>query len=152
MWDLPCHGPITRSGLAKRHKVEEPEEPELESAEGEEDAEELGELIPQDTLVCALTGALRPDKPEERVLQSLVEQLHREYLVELSDMERDVKVQCLNENGKKKTVTVAIAVYEHSKPHDLAYIIRVALIAKSTAKVSGTSACDATTSRCACLA
>lgn len=123
--------------MAKRQKVSEVEEPELEPAEADEALrEESEEPLPQDTLVCALTGALRPDKPEERVLQSLVEQLHREYRVELSDMKRDVRIPCVNEEGKKKAVTVAIAVYAHGELHHLENIIRVALIAKATAKVS----------------
>src|SRR5690606_27180933 len=81
---------------------------------GAEDANEFddehlnddgGEPLPQDTLVCALTGEFKPDKPEERTLQSLIEQLHREYRVELADMERNVKVSCLDAAGKKKTIT-----------------------------------------------
>lgn len=101
--------------------------------------EEGGEPVPQDTLVCALTGELKLDKAEERVLQSLIEQLHREYHVELSDMERDVKVACHDGEGKKKTITVGIAVYEHGKPHDLENIIRVVLVAKASSKVSDTA-------------
>ena len=71
--------------------------------------EDGGEPIPQDTLVCALTGELKADKPEERVLQSLVEQLHREYRVEIDDMERDVKLACRDAADKKKTIAVSIA-------------------------------------------
>ncbi|MFI7026972.1 N-6 DNA methylase [Micromonospora sp. NPDC049900] len=98
--------------------------------------EESTELIPQDTLICALTAEFRPDKPEERVLQSLVEQLHREYRIELSDMKRDVKVPCIDAGGRRKTVAVAIAVYERAKPQELDSMIRVVLIVKATAKVS----------------
>ena len=124
--------------MAKRQKASEREEPELEPAAAADDVigEESEEPIPQDTLVCALTGELKPDKPEERVLQSLVEQLHREYRVDLSDMKRDVKIPCVNEEGKKKTVTVAIAVYAHGELQQLDNIIRVALIAKANAKGS----------------
>lgn len=42
----------------------------------------------------------------------------------------------MNEEGKKKAVAVGIAVYEHGKPHELANIIRVVLIAKANTKVS----------------
>lgn len=123
--------------MAKRQKVSELEEPEFDVAAADDAlGEESEEPIPQDTLVCALTGELRPDKPEERVLQSLVEQLHREYRVELLDMKRDVKVRCVDEQGKRKTVTVAIAVYAHGEPPELENIIRVALIAKANAKAS----------------
>ena len=111
-----------------------------ESVDSPSDAdEEGGEPLPQDTLVCALTGELKPDKPEERVLQSLVEQLHREYRVEIDDMERDVKLPCRDAADKKKTITVSIAVYEHGKPHDRDNIIRVVLVAKANAKSSDAS-------------
>ncbi|MGL3210962.1 HsdM family class I SAM-dependent methyltransferase [Bradyrhizobium sp. BR 1433] len=109
---------------------------------GEEDLNVLDgeggsdELIPQDTLICALTGQLKIDKPEERVLQSLIEQLHREYRVELSDMERDVRVACRDGAEKKKTVSIGVAVYEGGKSHTLDNLIRVVLVAKSSAKAS----------------
>lgn len=122
--------------MAKRQKVT-PEEPELDPAAADDGlGEEAEEPIPQDTLVCALTGDLRPDKPEERVLQSLVEQLHREYRVDLSDMKRDVRIPCVNEEGRRRTVTVAIAVFAHGAAHELDNIVRVALVAKVGAKVS----------------
>ncbi|WP_280153259.1 N-6 DNA methylase [Piscinibacter sp. XHJ-5] len=101
--------------------------------------EDSTELLAPDTLVCALTGELVPDKPEERVLQGLVEQLHREYRVELSDMEREVTLSCRDASGKKKTTTIAIAVYDHGKPHDDDNIIRVVLIGKANAKASDAS-------------
>jgi type I restriction enzyme M protein len=94
------------------------------------------EAIAPDTIVCALTEQLRIDRPEERVLQNFVEQLHREYRVELADMERDVRVPCQEAHGKKKSLTVGIAVFEHGKPHHVENIIRVVLIAKSNTKVS----------------
>ncbi len=123
--------------MAKRQKVTDLEEPELEPAAIDDGiSEESEEPIPQDTIVCALTGDLKPDKPEERVLQSLVEQLHREYRVDLSDMERDVRIPCVNEEGRRRTVTVAIAVFDHDEAHELDNIIRVALVAKIGAKVS----------------
>lgn len=79
-----------RTTVARRKKAKEPEEQAVTTTEPEDALldEDGGEPIPQDTLVCALTGDFRPDKPEERVLQSLVEQLHREYRVELADMDR----------------------------------------------------------------
>jgi len=103
---------------------------------GDDDA---SELIAPDTLVCALTGELVPDKPEERVLQSLIEQLHREYRIDLLDMRRDVKIACHDAAGKKRTVTIGIAVYDHGKPHDQSNIIRVVLVGKANAKGSDAS-------------
>lgn len=128
--------------MAKRKKQgDELHEVDVGAEDAAESDDELldedgAEPIPQDTLVCALTGEFKPDKPEERTLQSLIEQLHREYRVELADMERDVKVPCLNAAGKKKNIAVAIAVYEQGEPHELENIIRVVLVAKANAKVS----------------
>jgi type I restriction enzyme M protein len=116
---------------AREEEVVGEDSSEVELVDGDD-----GEIHSQDTVVCALTRELRPDRPEERVLQSFLDQLHREYLVEFSDMERDVKVPCLDAVEKKKTVAVAIAVYEHGRPHELENIIRVVLIAKANAKVS----------------
>ena len=122
--------------MPRRRKLKDDEQPNAEAPTSEvptpgDDAESVDgdgdeggdEPIPQDTLVCALTGEFKPDKPEERVLQSFVEQLHREYHVELLDMERDVRLACQDAAGKKKTVTVGIAVYEHGKPHEVNNII-----------------------------
>lgn len=127
----------------KQDKIEEPTSAtdstaagdDQDSTEGELD-EDGGEPIPQDTVVCALTGEHKLDKPEERVLQSLIEQLHREYRVEFADMQRDVRIACVDAAEKAKTVTVGIAVYEHGKPHEINNIIRVVLVAKANAKVS----------------
>jgi len=110
--------------------------PGLTSADGDEEA---GDLIAPDTLVCALTGELVADKPEERVVQSLIEQLHREYRVDLSDMVRDIKLSCVDVRGKKTTARIGIAVYEHGKPHDPSNIIRAVLVGKANAKGSDAS-------------
>lgn len=101
-----------------------------------EDADEHSDPAPLDTIVCSLTGALVDDNPEERVLQSFVEQLHREYRVELADMERDVRISCQDDGGKNKSIRVGIAVYQQGKPHEIGNIIRVVLIAKANARVS----------------
>ena len=132
--------------MARKRKQDEKEEPTpaadplassdgLNSADGELD-EDGADLIPQGTVVCALTGEFKPDKPEERVLQGLIEQLHREYRIEFADMVRDLRIACVDASGKSKTVSVGIAVYEHGKPQEIDNIIRVVLIAKANAKVS----------------
>ena len=111
--------------------VEEAADVDAEPGDGED---ENAEPVLQDTLVCALTAELKLDKPEERILQNLIEQMHREYRVELADMERDVKLSCVDASEKKKNVTLAIAVYEKNKPHAVDNIIRVVLVGKANAK------------------
>lgn len=110
----------------------------LDQEIGSEDTD-LGDLIAPDTVVCALTGRLLPDKAEERILQSLIEQLHREYRVDLPDMDRDVRVVCVDAAGKKRMIGVSLAVYEHGKPHQQNNMIRAVQIGKANAKASDAS-------------
>jgi hypothetical protein len=56
----------------------------VENAEGPDD-----EAIPEGTLVCALTDEQRVSTPQEETLESLIEQLHGEYGVEVTDMGHD---------------------------------------------------------------
>jgi type I restriction enzyme M protein len=123
--------------------------PQLADAEvpGDAPADDEGadELVLEGTLVCALTGEHKAATEQEQTLQSFIEQLHREYKVDLSDMERDVRVECITgeEGGKpkKKTRAVQLAVYEHGKPHAVENIIRVALVAKPGTKADQKAIC-----------
>ncbi len=97
------------------------------------------ELLPEGKLVCALTGEQRTATAQEEVLQSFIEQLHREYGVALEDMERDIRITCLSvdeETGKERSRsrTVSLAVYESGKEHIVEEIIRVALVATPSTK------------------
>lgn len=107
-----------------------------EPVPGDEDGSE--DVVLEGTLVCALTGEHKTASEQEETLQSFIEQLHREYGVELRDMERDVRIECItgDEGGKprKKTRSVQLAVYEHGKPHDVENIIRAVLVAKKGTK------------------
>lgn len=105
----------------------------VENAEGPDE-----EALPEGTLVCALTNEQRVSTPQEETLQSLIEQLHGEYGVELADMGRDIRVECITgeEGGKqrKKARSVQLVVYEHSKPHAVENIIRAVLVTKPGTK------------------
>ena len=96
------------------------------------------EVVLEGSLVCALTQEHRTATEQEETLQSFIEQLHREYAVDLGDMARDVRVECMTgeEGGKtkKKKRNVQLAVYDHGKPHTIENMIRVALVAKPGTK------------------
>lgn len=105
---------------------------------GEVGNESDEDVVLEGTLVCGLTGEHRPATPQEETLQSFIEQLHREYGIDLADMARDVRVECIagEEGGKqkKKTRTVQLAVFEPGKAHDVARLIRAVLVAKPGTK------------------
>ncbi len=125
-----------------RPKVD-PEEP-LDTAPGS-DEESDGEegLVAEETLICALTGLARKDTPDEQTLQSLIEQLLREYDVDPKDMERDFKLTLEFEDPstgrvKSRHRTVSLAVFEQGQAHEQAHVIRVALVAKAGTKPGST--------------
>jgi type I restriction enzyme M protein len=101
--------------------------------------ESTDELIPEGKLVCALTGDFKSASAQEEVLQSLIEQLHREYGVALEDMARDVRLTCYAEDTrtgklKARNRSVSLAVYEPGKPREATNITRVAVVAKPGTK------------------
>lgn len=110
----------------------------VESNEILMDDEQQTEVVLEGTLVCSLTGEHKTATPQEETLQSFIEQLHREYGVELVDMERDVRVECVTgeEGGKprRNARIVQLAVYEHGAAHEVSSIIRVVLVAKPNTK------------------
>ena len=96
----------------------------------------LEEVQAEGTIVCALTGSQYKDTAYEQTLQSLIEQLHREYDVALEDMERDFRVALEIEDPhsgmiKVQRKTASLAVFETETSHSQENIIRVAVVAKS---------------------
>jgi type I restriction enzyme M protein len=97
------------------------------------------EIQPEGTLICALTGRAYKDTPDEQTIQSLIEQLHREYNVALENMERDFRVGLEIEDphsGQIKTQrkTVSLAVFESGSVHTQENVIRMAVVAKPPTK------------------
>ena len=124
---------------AKRTQKPPNEEEVAHEAMGESNENALDEAVPEGKLVCALTGEFKSASAQEELLQSLVEQLHREYGVPLEEMARDVRIACYAEDSgtgklKSKNRVVSLVVYEADRPRDTANIIRVALVAKPGTK------------------
>src|SRR5215213_5924169 len=92
----------------------------VEGLGGESDE---AELVPEGKLVCALTGEYRTATPQEETLQSFIEQLHREYDIALSDMERDFRVSCVSYDESKardrsRNRSVSLVAYEPDTAHE----------------------------------
>src|SRR5262249_46612975 len=95
------------------------------------------EVVLEGSLVCALTGQQREATPQEETLQSFIEQLHREYGIDLEDMERDVRIECESDEGsrvRKRSRTVQLVVYQPGQKHEPGNIIRVVVVAKPGTK------------------
>jgi type I restriction enzyme M protein len=131
--------------MARRKQTDAEAVDEVEVASSAGGVEDEGggddEMVLEGTIICALTGETRKDTPTEQTLQSLIEQLLREYAVEPKDMERDVRVALEAEDsrtGEVKTQrkTASLVVFEHGKPHTQENIIRAAVVAKAGTKTA----------------
>lgn len=122
---------------AKKHEIEAEEAEAAGASADEEGGDE--EVVLEGTLICPLTGEAYKDTPDEQTLQSLIEQLLREYEVDPKDMERDVGLSLEVEDPssgkvKKQRKTASLVVYQHGKAHEPANAIRVAVVAKAGTK------------------
>lgn len=114
-----------------------PEGPDPEALEAEAGGDE-SELVQADQVVCLLTSEHRAATPQEQTLQSLIEQLHREYHIPIEEMERDVRISCVGDDGvRKRSRTAQLVVYDPSTPRETRSaddIVRVALVSPPTVK------------------
>ena len=110
-----------------------------EDAQDSPGGESGEDLVPEGKLVCALTGDFRKDTDQERTLQQLIEQLHREYSIAYGDMDRDVRLPCYAEDPetgriKTKSRSVSLVVYERGRSREPKNIIRAAIVVKPGTK------------------
>jgi type I restriction enzyme M protein len=90
----------------------------LSLAAEEGDKEEATTLpIPEDRVVCFITGELRKDTPEERVRQEWARKLVEEY----GYPKESIGVEVTIPMGRARK-RADLVIYEHGKPHELEYI------------------------------
>lgn len=88
-------------------------------------------VINDDQLICSLTNQIKKITDKELAVQSMIGMLNEEYGFALEDIERDYSVKYEDpDTGKTKTKKVDLAVFEAGKPHDVATLIRVVVVAK----------------------
>lgn len=103
-----------------------PEQKPVETAQNEV-------VINDDQIICSLTNQIKKISEKELTLQSMIDQMIDEYKFMPEDMERDFKVVYEDtDEGKKKTRKVDLAMFEPSKAHDAANIIRFVIVAKDS--------------------
>ena len=82
------------------------------------EAEKTETVLEDNKLVCLLTDDHKKISAKEKTLQSLIRMMNEEYGFELTDMERDIKVVGFDENDKKVTQKVELAIYKKGKEHN----------------------------------
>lgn len=100
-----------------------------------EDLEE--EVVLEDNqIICRLTGDIKPMKPKEETLQSVILMLNEEYAFDLEDMARDYVITGHDEVGKKRKQRVDLVVFHKGSSREADNIIRVCVVQDGKVKES----------------
>lgn len=81
-----------------------------------------------DELICVLTGDKKKANAKEQILQSIILQMNEEYGFEMSDMKRDFSFSYENDEGKKKRMTIDLAIFRADASKDPENLERICFV------------------------
>ncbi len=87
-------------------------------------------VLNEDQMICILTNKIVKASDKEKNLQYMIQMMAEEYGFQMSDMERDFSFKYEDDNEKKKTGKVDLAIFEEGQGHDVVNLIRVIIVAK----------------------
>lgn len=94
-------------------------------------------VLNENEIVCLLTNKIVKVSDKETNLQYMIQMMSEEYGFPMEDMQRDFSFKYEDEEGKRKTAKVTLAIFENGKEHVVENMIRAIVIAKD-AKVKDT--------------
>ncbi len=94
-------------------------------------------VLNENEIVCLLTNKIVKVSEKETNLQYMIQMMSEEYGFPMEDMQRDFSFKYEDEEGKKKTAKVTLAIFENGKEHVQENMIRAIVVAKD-AKVKDT--------------
>lgn len=104
-----------------------------------EEVEKEDSVLDDNQLICVLTNDHKTATPQEKNLQSVLRMLNEEYGFDLTDMERDFKIEYIDpDTEKNKKQKVELVVFEKGTPHEQANIIRIGIVQDDKVKESDT--------------
>lgn len=81
-----------------------------------------------DEFICVLTGDKKKANEKEQILQSLILQMNEEYGFEMTDMKRGYSFSYENEDGKKKRITIDLAIFRAEASKDPENLERICFV------------------------
>ena len=91
-------------------------------------------VLNDDELICVLTGDKKKANAKEQMLQSIILQMNEEYGFEMSDMKRDYSFSFEDEEGKKKRVTVDLAIFRAGTAKEPENLERICIVCDTKVK------------------
>ena len=89
-------------------------------------------VLNEDQLICILTNKIVKATEKENNLQFMIQTLSEEYGFAMEDMQRDFSFKYTDEEDKKRTAKVDLAVFNHGKVHDPDNLIRAVVVTKDS--------------------
>lgn len=87
-------------------------------------------VLNENEIVCLLTNKIVKVSDKETNLQYMIQMMSEEYGFPMEDMQRDFSFKYEDEEGKRKTGKVTLAIFENGKEHVVENMIRAIVIAK----------------------
>ena len=93
-------------------------------------------VLNDDELICVLTGDRKKANAKEEMLQSVILQMNEEYGFEMADMKRDYAFSYEDEEGKKKRMTVDLAIFRAGAAKEPENLERICIVCDTKVKSS----------------
>lgn len=93
-------------------------------------------ILNDDELICVLTGDKKKANAKEGMLQSVILQMNEEYGFEMDDMKRDYTFSYEDEEGKKKRMTVELAIFRTGAAKEPENLERICIVCDTKVKSS----------------
>lgn len=93
-------------------------------------------VLNDDELICVLTGEKKKANSKEQMLQSVILQMNEEYGFEMSDMKRDYAFSYEDEEGKKKRMSVDLAIFRAGAAKEPENLERICFVCDTKVKSS----------------
>ena len=93
-------------------------------------------ILNDDELICVLTGDKKKATAKEEMLQSVILQMNEEYGFEMEDMKRDYAFPYEDEEGKKKRMTVDLAIFRDGAAKEPENLERICIVCDTKVKSS----------------
>lgn len=91
-------------------------------------------VLNDDELICVLTGDKKKANAKEEMLQSVILQMNEEYGFEMDDMKRDYAFSYEDEEGKKKRMTVDLAIFRAGAAKETENMERICIVCDTKVK------------------
>ena len=87
-------------------------------------------VLNENEIVCLLSNKIVKVSEKENNLQYMIQMMSEEYGFPMEDMQRDFSFKYEDEEGRKKTAKVTLAIFENGKEHVVENLIRAIIVAK----------------------